>query len=136
MAKAGKHTGASFTEDELNDPDPSDQVIKIRREMLGGDPSSAGNNSPQSGQKVNPQEQPSKDNPQEPAPTTDSPSKPLKETPESSDVSSTGGSTPETGKASSRRKKPATGARKAAEEDNPKAARVRSTDEDDFDDFE
>lgn len=132
MAKAGKHTGASFTQDELNDPSPP---VVIRRAMLGGDPSLAGSNSPESGPKTKQPEQQSKPDPQEPAPTTENPSKLSEEIPESSNANLTDGNTPETGKASGRRRKPAT-SKTAAKEDNPKAARVRSMDEDEFDDFE
>jgi hypothetical protein len=135
MAKS-THSGASFSDDELNDPTPPPVV---QRAMLGGDPSSDGNSWPQSSGT------PESDTVQ-PAPylpshvqTTESPSKESKDVPESSTAHSTDGNTPETDKASSSRKRTPSAKKTATEkattkEDDSKKARVRSTDEDE-DDF-
>lgn len=102
MAKSTRHSGASYTEHELSDPDAPQQIV-IRRAMLGGDPKSVGGSSTPSGEKrvISSDNQMPQDH--KPVQTTDNPSS-QPPTDQDSDVNTTGGNGPETEKESSRKR--------------------------------
>lgn len=138
MAKVTRGQGASFTDDELNDP--AENPV-ITRAVLGGETQSAGNISQASGGETISESESPTHSPQKPAQTTEPLSNPSEETSPEDAAPSADGSTQETDKASSsRRKTPAkaTGSKAATAKADGKKANVRSTDGDDdeFDEFE
>lgn len=127
MAKSGRHTGVSFTEEELADPVPP---VTITRAVLGGESQSAGNNSSPSGEKPNSDSGSRTQSPQKPVSSTGNRSGQQAEgTDSAARTAATGGQ--KTAQESGRKRAPAS----AKKTDDSKKARVRSADGDDDDDF-
>lgn len=131
MAKSGKHTGTSFTEEELSDPVPP---VTITRAVLGGETPSPGKTSSTSGAKTNKDDESQTRNPQKPVSSTESPSsQPVRGADSAAPSAATGGQ--KTAQESGRKRTPATSKKNTP--DDSKKARVRSADgDDDFADFE
>lgn len=114
MAKATRHSGPSYTEHELSDPNPPPQ---IQRAMLGDDLQSVGTDLSESSESESPLETGSNQAPQEPAHTTENPSDQTEREGTDADTTDTGG----------RSSSKATATRTSR-----KKAQTRAVDDDDF----
>lgn len=127
MAKTSRHSGDSYTGDELNDPHPP---VKIRRAVLGevDRPSVGGDSSQSSGKEENSNDKPIPSR-RSPAPTMANHSRMTE--PETSDAVSTAGNGPVTPVPQSARKAPVKkAAKKAVKKTTRGQARARTLDDD------
>jgi hypothetical protein len=133
MAKATRHGGVSYTEQELTGEIP----VRIRRAELGRVDQLAGTDYSVRSKSETTKNVPEKASPLPPAPTTENPSDQPETVPDSSAHSTVGVTQKTEQPPSGKRKTPSTKATPVAKQ-NPKAARVRSTDEfdDEFSDFD